>query len=228
MTAPPHHALQPTGGRTAEVRSRDGACAGIAGDATRRPCAAVRVLIVPGLHDSGETHWQTWLQRHYRSAVRVNQEDWSVPDVERWASRIEAALARGPRGPWVAIAHSFGCLALVHALSRGVPDIAAALLVAPADPIKFGAADALPCQPLPVASTLVASRTDPWMPFETAVAWSRIWGSRLVDVGNAGHVNVASGHGPWPLGKQLVECRIRAIHSVRRRDAESLSPSAGT
>lgn len=216
MTAPSHHTLPRTGGGTAEVRSWDGASAATPGDATRPPCVAVRVLIVPGLHDSGETHWQTWLQRHYRSAVRVQQHDWSVPDVDRWANRIEATLARGPRGPWVAVAHSFGCLALVHALSRGVPDIVAAVLVAPADPIKFGAADALPCQPLPVASTLVASRTDPWMTFETAAAWSRIWGSQLVDLGDAGHVNVASGHGPWPLGKQLVERQIQQLHRWRR------------
>lgn len=214
--------LAPAAGGSAEHRPWGAASRVGAGQAMRPPCLAVRVLIVPGMRDSGEAHWQTWLQHHYRSAVRVRQHDWNVPDVERWADRVEAALAGEPRGPWVAVAHSFGCLALVHAMSRGVPGIAAAVLVAPADPIRFGAADDLACQPLPVASTLVASRTDPWMPFETAVAWSRIWGSQVVDLGNAGHVNVASGHGPWPLGKQLVERRIQTVHSVRRRVAEPL------
>lgn len=222
MPEPPRRAPLLTRGGTADDPARAGASPVALGEAMRQPGVAVRVLIVPGLHDSGEAHWQTWLQRHYRSAVRVRQHDWRAPDVEPWAASIEAALAREPRGPWVAVAHSFGCLALVRALSRGVPDIAAAVLVAPADPMKFGAADAVPCQPLPVATTLVASRTDPWMPFETAVAWSRTWGSQLVDLGDAGHINVASGHGPWPLGRQLVERRIRGVHSVRRRDAEPL------
>ncbi len=176
----------------------------------------VRVLVVPGLHDSGPDHWQTWLQRHYRSALRVRQHDWSVPDLERWADGIVDALAGEPRGPWVAVAHSFGCLALVRALLRGAPGIEAVVLVAPADPLKFGAAEALPCQPLPVASTLVASRTDPWMPFGSSVNWSRVWGSQLVDLGDAGHVNVASGHGPWPLGRQLLERRIQGLHRERR------------
>jgi len=179
---------------------------------------AVRVLIVPGLHDSGPAHWQTWLQRHYRSALRVQQPDWSVPDIERWADRIGDTLVRTPRGPWVAVAHSFGCLALVRALLRGTPGIESALLVAPADPLKFGATAALPCERLPVATTLVASRTDPWMPFGSAVNWSRAWGSQLVDLRDAGHINAESGHGPWPLGRQLVERQIQRLHRQRRID----------
>ncbi|HZT55065.1 MAG TPA: alpha/beta hydrolase, partial [Burkholderiaceae bacterium] len=128
-----------------------------------------RLLIVPGLHDSGDAHWQTDLQRHHRHARRVQQHDWSVPDLEAWADHVLDTLAAEPGGhekaPWLAVAHSFGCLALARALLRGAPGIAAAVLVAPADPLKFGVAESLPCRPLPVPSTLVASRTDPWMPF---------------------------------------------------------------
>ena len=80
---------------------------------------AVRVLIVPGLHDSGPGHWQTQLQQRHRSALRVQQHDWSVPPLECWADRLIETLAREPGGPWVAVAHSFGCLAPVHALQRG-------------------------------------------------------------------------------------------------------------
>ena len=182
----------------------------------------VRVLIVPGLHDSGPTHWQTHLEHGLRGALRVRQHDWAVPELERWADRIGETLARQPRGPWVAAAHSFGCLALARWLQRrardgsGLDGIGAALLVAPADPLKFGVSDALPCAPLPVPSVLVASRSDPWMPFGSAVNWSRAWGSQLVDLGNAGHINVASGHGPWPLAKQLVERQIQQLHRQRR------------
>jgi predicted alpha/beta hydrolase family esterase len=186
--------------------------------------APVRLLIVPGLHDSGEAHWQSWLQRHHRDARRVQQRDWAVPDLDAWAERIGATLAREPHGPWVAVAHSFGCLALARWLQRqrdergadGAGTVESALLVAPADPLKFGVSDALPCAPLPVTSVLAASRTDPWMPFGSAVNWSRAWGSRLVDLGNAGHVNVASGHGPWPLGRELAERLVHAAHARRR------------
>ncbi len=173
---------------------------------------AIRLLIVPGLHDSGETHWQTELQRHYRHALRVQQRDWNAPQLEQWTDRVLETLEQEPGSRWVAVAHSFGCLALARALLRGAPSVKAAVMVAPADPLKFGVADQLPCQRLPVASTLVASRTDPWMPFGSAVNWSRVWCSRLVDLGDAGHINVASGHGPWPLGKQIVERRIQDVN----------------
>ncbi len=177
--------------------------------------SAVRLLIVPGLHNSGETHWQTDLQRHHLHARRVQQRDWSVPDLEGWTDRLLETLEGEPGSRWVAVAHSFGCLVLARALLLGAPDIEAAVLVAPADPLKFGVAEELPCQPMPVPSTLVASRTDPWMPFCSAVNWSRVWCSRLVDLGDAGHINVASGHGPWPLGRQIVE---RHIQKLNRRD----------
>ena len=183
-----------------------------------RPDLPVRVLIVPGVGDSGPEHWQTWLQQHYRSALRVCQHDWTVPDIERWADCVVECLAHAPRGPWIAVAHSFGCLALVRALRRGAPGIEGAVLVAPADPLKFGASAALPCERLPVATTLVASRTDPWMPFGSAVNWSRVWGSQLVDLGDAGHINAESGHGAWPLGRHLVERQIQRLHRERRID----------
>ena len=181
---------------------------------------ALRLLIVPGLHDSGPGHWQTLLQRQHRGARRVQQRDWSVPDVERWADRVIETLAEArahePHARWVAVAHSFGCLALARALLRGATGLEAALLVAPADPLKFGVTELLPCRPLPLPCTLVASRSDSWMPFGSAVSWSRVWGSRLVDAGDAGHINVASGHGTWPLGQQLVERHIQQLQRARR------------
>ena len=45
---------------------------------------------------------------------------------------------------------------------------------------------------------------------ETAETWSERWGARLVDAGHAGHINVASGHGPWPAALQLIADLERA------------------
>ena len=41
------------------------------------------------------------------------------------------------------------------------------------------------------------------MRFGRARDLARAWGSDLVDMGLAGHINVASGFGPWPYGKEL-------------------------
>lgn len=39
--------------------------------ARKSPGGAARVLIVPGLCNSGPAHWQTWLQAQYPDAVRL-------------------------------------------------------------------------------------------------------------------------------------------------------------
>jgi predicted alpha/beta hydrolase family esterase len=37
-----------------------------------------------------------------------------------------------------------------------------------------------------------------------AQQFAAAWGSRLVNIGNAGHINTASGFGDWPAGLELL------------------------
>lgn len=159
------------------------------------------ILIVPGLDDSSPDHWQSWLQRRAPASSRVAQPDWSTPDLRRWSAVLNTTLLLHCRRQ-IVVAHSFGCLALAAAASN--PRVAAALLVAPADPARFGIADHAVDAPLPFPSIVVASRNDPWMAFSRARALADRWGARLVDAGRAGHINVASGHGPWPKVLDLI------------------------
>jgi predicted alpha/beta hydrolase family esterase len=181
-----------------------------------------RLLIVPGLHDSGPAHWQSWLQSLHRDAVRVQQLDWSQPDLDRWAARIGLALEQAGAGPFVAAAHSFGCLALARHLAH-TPDtpIVAALLVAPADPARFGVAHRLGSHALARSTTVVTSDTDPWMSAAEARRWARTWGSHVVSLGDAGHINVQSGFGPLPLAGRWVE-GMRKRHARQRRSRRAL------
>jgi len=83
-----------------------------------------------------------------------------------------------------------------------------ALLVAPADPERRGVLSdfaPVPYQPLPYRSIVVASTNDPYCPVRTAGAYARSWGSELVRLQNAGHINVESGFGEWPLGLALLQ-----------------------
>jgi predicted alpha/beta hydrolase family esterase len=34
------------------------------------------------------------------------------------------------------------------------------------------------------------------------------WGSTLIDLGEVGHLNPASGHGPWPAGDVLMDALL--------------------
>ncbi len=174
------------------------------------PGVPVRVLVIPGLRDSGPTHWQSWLQQGCPHSVRVQQDDWSKPELQRWADRIDETLAAQPPARWIAVAHSFGCLALMRHLATrsaaSAPDhgIGSALLVAPADPDKFGIAPLLSTHRLGIDSVLIASETDPWMSFGKAAGWARHWGSTLINLGDAGHINVDSGHGALPVAMTVV------------------------
>jgi predicted alpha/beta hydrolase family esterase len=58
-----------------------------------------RLLIVPGLHDSGPTHWQSWLQALHRGALRVQQRDWNDPlRASLWRSAARSSRATPTRG----------------------------------------------------------------------------------------------------------------------------------
>ncbi|MFN6993782.1 MAG: RBBP9/YdeN family alpha/beta hydrolase [Aquincola tertiaricarbonis] len=186
---------------------------------SRHPRSAPRLLIVPGLHDSGPAHWQSWLQQADRRAVRVVQRDWSQPDLDRWAWRIDSTLERAGPGPWIAVAHSFGCLAVArHLALQPASPIAAALLVAPADPDKFGVAALLPTQPLAVPSTLLISETDPWMTAANARRWAQRWGSHTINLGNAGHINTEAGFGPLPLARRWITTMSQRLERTQRAD----------
>lgn len=176
-----------------------------------------RVLIVPGLHDSGPAHWQTWLERQVRGAKRVKQHRFDEPDLARWSERIGSVLAaEDPAQPWLAVAHSFGVLALAqHLAQQPASPIRAALLVAPADPDRFGVADVLPQHRLDRPLTLVSSDNDPWMRPENARRWAQRWGAHTHALGRVGHINAESGFGPFPLALRWVE---QARQRVARAD----------
>lgn len=179
-----------------------------------------RVLIIAGLHGSGEDHWQTWLQQRSRGSRRVEQDDWAVPDLDGWASRIDETIeSASPGSRWIAVAHSFGCLALLrHLQLRGVGAIASAILAAPADPRRFGADEQLLRRSPLRDAVIVGSRNDPWLSFDAARAWAACWDVALLDGGDLGHINPASGFGPWPLVARLVERRQQRWSAMRRLD----------
>lgn len=161
-------------------------------------------LIVPGLNGSGPAHWQSWFETLLPEARRVDQDDWTSADLTRWRDRVHRHIDGSP-GRVLLVAHSFGCLAGMAAAARSTDRIAGALLVAPADPRKFGASHLLPRAHLGFPSIVVASSNDPWVSLATARHWAGRWASRFINVGEKGHINVDSGFGPWPEGFELYE-----------------------
>ena len=172
------------------------------------------VIIVPGLHDSSPGHWQSRWQRSHAEFSRVRQDDWGRPQLSAWAARLDQVRRSDPR-PALLVAHSFGCLTAVHSLARDGAGVAGALLVAPADPDKFGVAAQLPALPLGCPSILVASDNDPWIKAGNAAAWAARWDSELVEAGPLGHINADSGLGDWTQGKALLHRLADRVHNGR-------------
>lgn len=181
-------------------------------------------LIVPGLNSSGSAHWQTWFESQIPDAVRVIQGDWKRPDLAEWSSRVRREISRRS-GPILIAAHSFGVLAAVQAAEDYSHRIAGALLVAPADPEKFGVTEFLPAGRLSFPAVLVASTNDRWLSVERAQNLSTLWGTSLVHLGDAGHINAESGFGPWPGGLALLRRLEAESAQTDRRYAEGNNPA---
>src|SRR5690606_41654249 len=83
----------------------------------------------------------------------------------------------------------------------------------------------VPSQPLPYRSVLGASTSDLYCPIRLAGAYARAWGSEFVRLPNAGHINVESGHGHWPLGWALLQSLLEdARVAAEGPQAAALAP----
>ncbi|KAB0587681.1 RBBP9/YdeN family alpha/beta hydrolase [Comamonas kerstersii] len=172
---------------------------------------APRIIIVPGWRNSSPEHWQSLWARTLSNVERVEQDDWLTPKREDWVRTLEALILSRPE-PVIVVAHSLGCITTTHLGAEAAARIRSALLVAPADPERRAhLADfaPVPYQLLPYRSVLVASSNDPYCPIRLAGAYARAWGSEFVRLQNAGHINVESGYGPWPLGFALLQSLIQ-------------------
>lgn len=179
--------------------------------------AAMRLqpIIVPGWKNSGPEHWQSRWASSLPHAVRVEQRDWENPSPSEWISTLAAQVDQA-RSPVLLIAHSLGCL-----ISASLPvplraKVAGALLVAPADVERLDAPACLRAfapisrQSLPFQSVVVASDDDPYCRLERARAFAQDWGSRVVVLSGAGHINADSGLADWPQG-------LKIFGALRRR-----------
>lgn len=167
------------------------------------------VLVLPGIGDSGPQHWQSRWEARNPAFRRVLQRDWDHPVCAEWSATLEQAAAASG-ADIVLVAHSLGSLLAAHWAIGTKQRIKAALLVAVPDP----AGPAFPAeaegftvtrQRLPFPSIVVASRNDPYADLAWSRACAAAWGSELVDIGDAGHINAASGLGEWPQGQALLQ-----------------------
>jgi hypothetical protein len=170
----------------------------------------MQLLTIPGYTGSGPGHWQSIWERSDPSIRRVEQRDWNRPAIPDWTDTIENAV-RQAEGRCILIAHSCGVTAVAHWAARSPSKIAGAFLVAPPDSDRDDLEAPVrgfrlpPIRPLPFPALVVASQNDPTCDYSRAAEFAVAWGARLLSAGLAGHLNTASGHGPWPEGRRMYE-----------------------
>jgi len=182
---------------------------------------APTVLIVPGLRDHVDAHWQTLLGAHLKACGR---EVRTVPPMGRTdldcAARVEAIEreAQSIDGPLVLVAHSGGCVMVAHWARQTRRAVHGALMATPPDfeeampegyptleELRAGGWLPVPRERLPFPSIVAASRNDPLGAFDSIAQLAEGWGSRLVDLGEVGHLNPASGFGEWRRAEQFID-----------------------
>jgi predicted alpha/beta hydrolase family esterase len=168
--------------------------------------AEADIVLVAGLHGVTPDHWLARWAGRLKTAHLVQQADWSRPNRPDWLLAFRQAAAIGNR-PLIVVGHGLGATTIIAALPQAPRSIAGAFFVAPATDRSILANAAIdptfapvPLAPLPFPAHVLASSNDPYCALADAQALASAWGASFADIGELGHVDPASGHGPWPEG----------------------------
>ena len=168
------------------------------------------ILTLPGIGGSGPQHWQSLWEKEY-GFTRIEQQEWETPFRDEWVANIQKAVSKYDPKKVVLVGHSAVCSAIAKWAERYQTKIKAALLVAPADPeaqtFPQGAMgfSPIPLIKLPFPSIVVTSTNDFFVTVDRAKQFAEDWGSEFVNIGEAGHINVASGFGDWDEGLEILK-----------------------
>jgi len=75
----------------------------------------------------------------------------------------------------------------------------------------------LPRHRLTFPAIIVGSGNDPYADYQVTKDLAEELGAKFIDAGPAGHINVESGHGPWPEGLLAFAHFIAELQEVMRR-----------
>lgn len=168
------------------------------------------ILIIPGLGNSGPAHWQSLWEQQF-GFTRVEQQDWETPVCADWIRTLQNYINRYNPNDVILVGHSLACATIAYWAKEYNVAIKGALLVAPSDteaesypPGTTGFAP-VPLIKLPFKSTTIMSTNDFYVTPERAQQFANAWGSKLVNIGDASHINASSGLGNWAAGLELLK-----------------------
>jgi predicted alpha/beta hydrolase family esterase len=168
-------------------------------------------LIIPGYGNSDEDHWQSYFEKQLTNSCRVQQKSWDKPLCDDWISAINLAVTHYDTQQVVLVSHSLGGIAIAHWAKHFNVKIKGAFIVAPPDlenpyqDLSLQSFTPIPTLTLPFPSVVLGSSNDKWATLPRTHYFADCWGSKLVIIGDAGHVNTSSGYGNWENGLRLLK-----------------------
>lgn len=174
-------------------------------------------MLLHGWQGSTGEHWQVWLAEQLRAVDREvrfpDLPDRDAPVLTGWLGALSETLAGLPDDGFDVVAHSLGAVLWLHhataSASAGTqsPRPARVALVAPVTP-RTTIPELQSFVPVPFdvdavrhaadGTVLVSGDDDPYTPEGIAEAYGRPLKMPTTIVSGGGHINVASGFGPWP------------------------------
>ena len=167
-------------------------------------------LIVPGLNNSDEKHWQTFWEKSLPSTSRVQQRDWDHPQRVEWVKKLGDTIQE-LNEDMIIVAHSLGVATSVIYLTQNQGKIPAhikgAFLVSPSDVDNIEVIKSfapMPLEKLPIPACVVASENDQFVSMERAHFFANAWGAKLFNAGKLGHINSATDLREWEQGRAIL------------------------
>ncbi len=165
-----------------------------------------KFLLLHGWGGSDYPHWQAWLAselaKEYGTVSFPLIHHPHHPNKKKWMAQFRKHLQEFR--PTTAICHSLACTVWMALCEEGIEEVERLLLVAPPSrhtdiellkqffphqlPKSLGAKEAM----------MVVSTNDPYLSLEEAHEYQRHFGTQMLILQNAGHINDKSGYGPWP------------------------------
>lgn len=168
-------------------------------------------FIIPGYGNSGPNHWQTYFESQLPNCKRIEQKSWDKPLCEDWVNTIHEAIMASTPENIVLVSHSMGGIAIALWAQKFNIKIKGAFIVAPPDlenpymDLGLESFTPIPQIKLPFKSIIVASDSDHWITLDRSKEFAQNWGSKLIVLENAGHINSSAGFGKWDTGLELLK-----------------------
>ena len=169
-----------------------------------------KIMILPGLGNSGDAHWQTLWEKQF-GFIRIQQKEWDTPVCSDWIETVNKEITEQDAANVILVGHSLACSTVAFWAKRFDRKVKGALLVAPSDtegrayPPGTTGFKPMPLNVIPFPTLTITSSNDEYVTLDRAQQFAKAWNSRLVNIGDAGHINVAAGFGPWPGGLEFLK-----------------------